>query len=104
MAYVDIYAPATDETHVLRKQVAVACHQAAVNVINEDPGTANHANRLRWANKTTASNAGPVNASERWIWKVLENASIQANPTTSTDNDVQFVVNGIVDVMANVGD
>ena len=103
MAYTDIYTAATDDTHVLRKQVSVAIHKAAVDVINEDSGTDNHANRITWARKVTSSNMSPVTEAERWIWKVLENATIQAAPTTSTDNDVQFVVNSIVNQMANVG-
>ena len=103
MAYVDIYAAATDSTGTLIKQVSVAMHKAAVDVTNEDPGAANHANRLRWAETTLASNSGPVNAAQRWIWKVLENATIQANPATATDSDCQFVVNSIVNDMANLG-
>ena len=79
MAYTDIYTAATDETHILRKQVAVAMHTAAVAVINEDPGTTNHANRLVWARRTTQDNGGPESMAARWIWKGLENASIQAN-------------------------
>jgi len=35
MAFTDIYSAATDDTHVLRKQVAVAIHSAAGDVINE---------------------------------------------------------------------
>jgi hypothetical protein len=103
MAYTDIYTAATDPDHVLRKQVAVAMHDTAVDVINEDPETENHANRLVWARRTTQDNAGPVSMAERWIWKVLENATIQSDPTGATDNDVQFVVNSIVNLMANTG-
>lgn len=103
MAYTDIYTAATDGTHVLRKQVAVAMHSAAVDVINEDEATENHSNRLVWARRVTQGNSGPLDMAERWIWKVLENATIQASPDTATDNDVQFVVNSIVNVMANSG-
>jgi len=45
----------------------------------------------------------PVTEAERWIWSVLENATIQAAPTEATDNDVQFVVNSLVNTMANRG-
>jgi len=101
MAYSDIYTAATDEAHALRKQVAVALFQAAVAVVNEDPGTENHAQRLHWARGLLVANDGPVTEAAVAVWKVLENATIQANPASATDNDVQFVVNGLVDTLAN---
>jgi hypothetical protein len=103
MAYTDIYTAATDDTHVLRKLVAVAMHKAAQDVINEDAETANHNNRLVWARKVTQGADAPVTEAARWIWAVLENATIQAAPTEAADNDVQFVVNALVNVMANRG-
>jgi hypothetical protein len=103
MAYTDIYTAATDEAHVLRKQVAVALHKAAKDVVNESPETGNHGNRLAWARKVTQGVNAPVSESERWIWAVLENATIQASPATATDSDVQFVVNSLVNTMANRG-
>ena len=96
MAYTDIYTAATDEAATLRKQVAVAFFKSAVDILNEDSATVNHYNRLAWARKVTDSNTAPMSEAARWIWKVLENASIQASPTTATDNDVQFVVNSIL--------
>ena len=101
MAYTDIYTAATDDTHVLRKQVAVACSKAAYDISNEDPETANHANRFRWARKVLASNDAPLTEAGAMIWKVLENAVIQAAPDTSPDGDVLFVVISLVDVFAN---
>ena len=102
MAYTDIHAAATDENHVLRKQTAVAIHKAAVDVVNEDAGTTNHSNRLTWARKVLGTGSGPTNEAAAWIWKVLENATIQAAPDTSSDNDVQFQVNSMVNDMANL--
>lgn len=93
MAYTDIYTAATDETHVLRKQVAVALHKAAVDVMNEDDQTADHSQRVAWARRALAD---PVGWAEKAIWKVLENATIQAAPAEATDNDVQFVVNSAI--------
>ena len=101
MAYSDIYTAATDPTHALRGQVSVAVHKAAVDVTNEAANTANHALRLSWANRVLRSNTGPTDTAARWIWNVLENATIQAAPATATDSDVQFVVNALVDTMAN---
>ena len=93
MAYTDIYNAATVADHVLRKQVAVALAKAAVDIQNEDPATANHSQRLSWARKAADD---PVAWAEKAIWIVLENATIQAAPTTTTDSDVQFVVNSAV--------
>ena len=97
MAYSDIYTAATDNTHALRKQVAVAVMKAAVDIVNEAANTANHANRLSWAKRVTNKNDAPVSEATNMIWKVLENATIQASPTTAVDSDVQFVVNSLVD-------
>lgn len=97
MAYIDIYAAATVADHVLRRQVAVACHKAAVDILNEDPETANHSQRMAWARRVIAD---PEGWAAKAIWKVLENAVIQAAPTGAIDSDVQFVVNSIVDYLA----
>lgn len=102
MAYSDIYNAATVADHSLRKQIAVAIHRAAVDVSNEAENTANHANRLHWSHQVLANNEGPQQMAGRWIWKVLENSTIQASPETATDSDVQFVVNSIVNTMANI--
>lgn len=97
MAYTDIYTAATTVDSVLLKQITVAIFQAAVNIINEDTSTANHANRIVWARKVLSTSVALHAEASRWIWKVLENASIQSAPTTSPDNDVQFVINSIID-------
>ena len=78
-------------------------YSAAGDVINEAESVENHANRLAWARKVTQGASSPVTEAERWIWSVLENATIQAAPTEATDNDVQFVVNSLVNTMANRG-
>lgn len=96
MAYTDIYAAAVNVSGVLMQQVTVAMFQAAVDIVNEDPSTPNHDNRLVWARKATDSVGSLQIEAQRWIWKVLENASIQAAPEASSDNDVQFVVNSII--------
>jgi hypothetical protein len=97
MAYVDIFAAATVTDHVLRKQTAVALHKAAVDILNESAATENHSQRMAWARRVIAS---PEEWAAKAIWKVLENATIQASPAEASDNDVQFVVNSIVDSLA----
>jgi hypothetical protein len=93
VAYTDIYTAATDATHVLRKQTAVALHKAAVDILNESAATEDHPQRMAWARRVMAD---PVGWAEKAIWKVLEIATIQAEPTAATDSDVQFVVNAAV--------
>ena len=97
MAYVDIHAGATVPDHVLRKQTAVALHKAAVDVMNEDPATAEHSQRMAWARRVLDD---PEGWAAKVIWKVMENAAIQAAPTTSSDGDVQFVVNSMVNLIS----
>lgn len=79
-------------------------NKAATDVIGEDPGSVpNHGQRLEWAQSIKGSETGPVDAAKRWIWSVLENTTIAADPASALDTDVQFVVNGLVDTMARAG-
>ena len=81
----------------LKNRTTAAIAKAATDVLNEDPGTANHANRLVWAG-SALDNATAM--AERMMWGVLSNATIQANGESSTDNDIQFVVNSLIDSYA----
>jgi hypothetical protein len=80
----------------LQEQTEVAAVHAANDIVNEDPATPDHENRLTWANYCLKS------SSVAWIafsWPVALNpsiqASVEADPTGATvrDEDVQFVVN-----------
>ena len=87
----------------LRNRVAVALAAAAEAVRNEAAATANHAARFAWATGTVLGNErGPESEARRLMWMVLQNATIQAAGEASTDNDVQFVVNGLVNFAAGV--
>lgn len=102
MAYPEIYVAATRTESALYRQMTVGVFKAAVDVTNESAGTVNHTNRIAWANSVLSqSGIGPEGQAERWIWKVLENATIQGDPSGASDNDVQFVVNALVNDMAN---
>lgn len=68
-----------------------------MDVLNEDPGTANHVNRVIWA-KDALVNAEAV--AGRMFWGVLGNATIAAAGEAATDNDIQFVVNGLINTFA----
>jgi hypothetical protein len=99
MAYTDIYSAATDDTHVLRKQLAVAIHQAAQKII-----TGTISGDMTWARKVSNTAEAPVTEASRWVWKLLENSTVQADPLNATDSDVQWSVeNEMLDVMAGRG-
>jgi hypothetical protein len=82
----------------LRTRTQVAISNAAYNVLNEDPGTANHANRITWANNVLASPERMMNLEMAIL---VQNSTIQAAGDNASDNDIQFVVNGLVDQFAN---
>lgn len=72
--------------------------KAAWDITNEDPGTANHADRLTWANSIIAAyDSGNVQSEYRLF---LSNTTIQTSGIASTDNDIQFVVNSFIDTWA----
>jgi len=90
------------QTPHLSQQTEVAMVTAAVSIQNEDAGTADHANRLRWANWAIP------NSSVGWqpfAWPVANNPAIitevTADPSGQTvkDSDVQFVVNSYVEIV-----
>jgi len=83
----------------LRKQVIVALLKAAQDVLNEDPGADNHANRVAWAGKVLLN---PYQMQAKMLCAIIVNATIQSG--TFTDNDVQFVVNSLINTYANMGD
>jgi hypothetical protein len=93
--YTTSYAIRYSTPH-LSQQTEVSVVTAAGQIINEDPSTPDHANRIAWANWAT------VNSSVAWqpfAWPVASNpsivAAVTADPSGSTvpDSDVQFVIN-----------
>ena len=70
---------------------------AAKDVLLEDPGMANHANRVIWAQKVAAD---ALVEAERIMWGVCMNATIQANGIASTDPQILTAVNAVINVFA----
>src|ERR1700756_4136494 len=93
----------------VQQQIEVAVIHDVEDIQNEDPATADHADRLKWANWANK------NSSVAWIafaWPVSMNPTIQAAVQTDPsgqsvqDSDVQFVVTSalpqvIADFIAN---
>lgn len=104
MAVLDRIATARDDVFAAR--VAMILMATANNVANEDPGTANHANRLALAQKVVR---GEINNKAVAALVVASNATIQgaidANPAglgaDVPDNDLEFQMATIYDNLAN---
>src|ERR1700746_2890301 len=82
----------------LRTRTQIAICNAAYNVLNEDPGAANHANRILWANDTLA---WPDRMMNLEMSMVVQNPTIQNEGDNAADSDIQFCVNGLVDYYGN---
>lgn len=95
MALIDTYNLKSNAEFKARVSAAIAT--ASNNIINEDVGTANHTERLAWA-KESIKNA--ESAAEQMLWLVVQNPTIQTNGLSSSDNDIQFVVNSYIDFLA----
>ena len=88
---------ATDALWMFRIEYFVI--KAAVAVMAEDVGTANHANRFAYAKKILL---GTENFS-RWVVAVLTNSTIAAaaDPVSASLSDVEFTVNSMFNAFAN---
>lgn len=82
----------------LRQRFLAARVQVSWNILNEDAGTSNHANRLYWAR--TVLNDNEAHSQSEYA-RFLSNATIQSSGNSSSDNDIQFVVNGMVNSWAD---
>jgi hypothetical protein len=105
MAVLDLIATARDDTFAAR--VAMILATLAVAATTEDPTTANHANRLGFAQKIIKG--GVINN------KAIAAIVIASNPTVQTeitgtpaslgsnvpDGDMTFVLTGLYDALAN---
>jgi hypothetical protein len=81
----------------LRNKVTVACSIAAQAILSEATSTDNHAARLLWAR---AALVNPQEEATRMMWGILGNPTIQNAGAASTDGDVQWVVNSLINTFA----
>jgi hypothetical protein len=96
----EIYALTKSAT--LRHRTAAAIAAAAEDVKNESAATANHADRFTWAVGVLEITGGPETEAERLMWLVLQNTTIANAGEAATDNEIQFVINGLVNFAAGV--
>jgi len=88
------------EDPTLKEKVSAACLVAAEAIRTEDSGTANHANRLKWA-KSVLKN--PVQAGDDMLKAVLaanSSASLAAI-TGASDSTIQTAVDAAVNIFAD---
>lgn len=78
-------------------RVIVAVATAAQQVLAEAPSTVNHTARVAWA-KLALKDAALM--ADEMMWGVVGNPTIQNLAAGSTDNDIQFVVNSLIDTFA----
>ena len=96
--YVELRALFSEDS--LRNKIEVACIVAAEIIRVEDPGTANHINRLVWAKHAFDD---PRSAAEKMLMALLaanKDLSVAAI-TSATDAAVQTKVDNAVDVFAD---
>lgn len=83
----------------LRKRTTSAIGQASYDIINEDTGTANHENRIKWAWSALKDTTKYLNVMMHFI---ALNDTVQSNGGEATDNDIQYIVNSNIDNIANI--
>ena len=81
----------------LKNRTEVAIAKAAVDIYKEDSGTANHTERLTWAKMAIQNTKAET---ERFIWGILADSTIQTAGNDATDAQVISAVNAIVTVLA----
>jgi hypothetical protein len=96
--YTELYQLALSDS-TLRSRATVACVIAANTVRTEDPGVANHANRLLWAADALKH---PAAWGERMLWAALaQNAgSTVAQIQGASDATLQTAINNTIDLFA----
>jgi hypothetical protein len=97
MDYAGRYNLVSDNT--FRNRLQMALWIAAADILIEDGGTANHVDRVNWANIALQ---GEATAEELRVTSIRAsaNAAIGALGLDATDGDIQYVVNGLINELA----
>ena len=97
MSLMDTHSLITGAPTLLQRFL-VARVEACWDIVNEDTGNENHANRIAWANSILDAYEGH---SQSEYLRFLSNPTIRSSGIDSTDNDIQFVVNSMADAWAS---
>lgn len=81
----------------MRNRVQSAIGKASSDIMYESGATANHAERLAWAMDALTVGRDYI---EMFMRFVSLNATVQANGGSATDNDLQYIVNSHIDIIA----
>lgn len=93
MTYMEIFN--LRASYAMRARVAVACINAAQEILAEANSVPDHAQRLKWA--YTALNDSVLTA-EKILWGVVSSAAIQAAGEEATDQAIQAAVNSLIPI------
>lgn len=103
MALIDIGNAWTfDPTSDTFKKFLGACLVASNAILNEAGNTVNHANRIVWARGILSSDSDSVRSRVQQVIRLAAatNATFQAGPTGLDDGSYQFIVNSLIDSVA----
>ena len=102
MALVDIYNCWSARDGLLKAKFIGAVLTQVFVVINEDGGTANHANRVVWANSMLTGTAAAVEeaAMQNLRYALGTNATLQMQGDSVTDGDILYIVATQLDTFA----
>jgi hypothetical protein len=81
----------------LRSRTIAAVAKCSIDILAEDPGTANHAARLTWAKDALINTES---ATDKIMWAVIADANVLANPTGCTDGQIITAVTNAVNTFA----
>src|SRR5574343_300575 len=100
-SYADIGAFWVNANTPLHQRFLGGCMKAAYDVLNEDPGTTNHANRMTWANVILAGTEAECQAkvTQMFRYALASNATLQSSLDSATDNDIGFIIASQIDVL-----
>lgn len=93
----------SDSSQALRNRVMAQCLISANYILNENPGTPNHLNRLTWAQSALQSTASLRAASDKMYTGVCTNPTIQSSGNDASDNDIAYVVATLIDTVYAAG-
>jgi hypothetical protein len=83
----------------LRQRFMAARLKASWDITNESGSTQYHTERMAWAGKILG---GYYADADKEYLRFLSNTTIQSGGNSSTDNDIQFVVNSLINTYAGV--
>lgn len=84
---------------VLLKRSKIAVATAAVAILSEPPAGQNHAARIAWAGKALTDTQAMT---RKMLIAIMANTTLQAAGDAMLDADLQFTVNGLVDVFSAI--